>query len=175
MTLPRIDVNGPAMRAHRNLVTVNQAEQKNLERLASGLKINRAADSPASLVVSEQMQIQISSLNQAIENSEVSISLAQTTEGASTVASRVLVNICQLAVYASNVGVDSPQMMEADQVELRNSIEMIERVAKDTQFETKALLDGSKGANRVAIGDSFYFVSAGEGTKNSPTSENLGI
>jgi flagellin-like hook-associated protein FlgL len=73
------------------------------------------------------------------------------------------------------VGVNGPQMMEADQVELRNSIEMIERVAKDTQFETKALLHGSKGANGVAIGDSFYFVSAGEGTKNSPTSENLGI
>ena len=169
MTLPRINTNIPAMRAHRSLLTVNEAGQKNMERLASGLRINRAADSPASLVVSERMRGQISSLNQAIENSEVSISLAQTTEGALTEINRVLVNMRQLAVHASNVGVNDPQMMEADQAELRNSIEMIERVAKDTQFGTKALLDGSKGANGVATGNGLYFVAAGEDTKSSPT------
>ena len=169
MTLPRINTNIPAMRAHRSLITVNEAGQNNLERLASGLRINRAADSPASLVVSERMRGQISSLNQAIENSEVSISLAQTTEGALSEINRVLINMRQLAVHASNVGVNDPKMMEADQAELRNSIEMIERVAKDTQFGTKALLDGSKGANGVATGDSLYFVSAGEDTKSSPT------
>ena len=169
MTLPRINTNIPAMRAHRSLVTVNEAGQKNLERLASGLRINRAADSPASLVVSERMRGQISSLNQAIENSEVSMSLAQTTEGALSEINRVLINMRQLAVHASNVGVNDPKMMEADQAELRNSIEMIERVAKDTQFGTKALLDGSKGANGVATGDGLYFVSAGEDTKSSPT------
>ena len=169
MTLPRINTNIPAMRAHRSLITVNEAGQNNLERLASGLRINRAADSPASLVVSERMRGQISSLNQAIENSEVSISLAQTTEGALSEINRVLINMRQLAVHASNVGVNDPKMMEADQAELRNSIEMIERVAKDTQFGTKALLDGSKGANGVATGDGLYFVSAGEDTKSSPT------
>ena len=115
------------------------------------------------------MRGQISSLNQAIENSEVSISLAQTTEGALTEINRVLVNMRQLAVHASNVGVNDPQMVEADQAELRNSIEMIERVAKDTQFRTKALLDGSKGANGVATGNGLYFVAAGEDTKSSPT------
>ena len=169
MTLPRINTNIPAMRAHRSLITVNEAGQKNMERLASGLRINRAADSPASLVISERMRSQISSLNQAIENSEVSVSLAQTTEGALTEINRVLVNMRQLAVHASNVGVNDPQMMEADQAELRNSIEMIERVAKDTQFGTKALLDGSKGANGVATGNGLYFVAAGENTKSSPT------
>lgn len=169
MTLPRINTNIPAMRAHRSLLAVNEAGQKNMERLASGLRINRAADSPASLVVSERMRGQISSLNQAIENSEVSVSLAQTTEGALTEINRVLVNMRQLAVHASNVGVNDPQMMEADQAELRNSIEMIERVAKDTQFGTKALLDGSKGANGVATGNGLYFVAAGENTKSSPT------
>ena len=169
MTLPRINTNIPAMRAHRSLITVNEAGQKNMERLASGLRINRAADSPASLVVSEKMRSQISSLNQAVENSEVSISLVQTTEGALTEINRMLVNMRQLAVHASNVGVNDPQMLEADQTELRNSVEMIERVAKDTQFGTKALLDGSKGANGVATGNGLYFVAAGEDTKSSPT------
>ena len=169
MTLPRINTNIPAMRAYRSLITVNEAGQKNMERLASGLRINRAADSPASLVVSERMRGQISSLNQAIENSEVSISLAQTTEGALSEINRVLTNMRQLAVHASNIGVNDPKMMEADQAELRNSIEMIERVAKDTQFGTKALLDGSKGANGAATGDGLYFVSASEETKSSPT------
>ena len=168
MTLPRINTNIPAMRAYRSLITVNEAGQKNMERLASGLRINRAADSPASLVVSERMRGQISSLNQAIENSEVSISLAQTTEGALSEINRVLTNMRQLAVHASNIGVNDPKMMEADQAELRNSIEMIERVAKDTQFGTKALLDGSKGANGAATGDGLYFVSASEETKSSP-------
>ena len=157
------------MRAYRSLITVNEAGQRNMERLASGLRINRAADSPASLVVSERMRGQISSLNQAIENSEVSISLAQTTEGALSEINRVLTNMRQLAVHASNIGVNDPKMMEADQAELRNSIEMIERVAKDTQFGTKALLDGSKGANGAATGDGLYFVSASEETKSSPT------
>ena len=169
MTLPRINTNIPAMRAYRSLITVNEAGQRNMERLASGLRINRAADSPASLVVSERMRGQISSLNQAIENSEVSISLAQTTEGALSEINRVLTNMRQLAVHASNIGVNDPKMMEADQAELRNSIEMIERVAKDTQFGTKALLDGSKGANGAATGDGLYFVSASEETKSSPT------
>ena len=169
MTLPRINTNIPAMRAYRSLTTVNEAGQKNMERLASGLRINRAADSPASLVVSERMRGQISSLNQAIENSEVSMSLAQTTEGALSEINRVLTNMRQLAVHASNIGVNDPKMMEADQAELRNSIEMIERVAKDTQFGTKALLDGSKGANGAATGDGLYFVSASEETKSSPT------
>ena len=70
MTLPRINTNIPAMRAYRSLITVNEAGQRNMERLASGLRINRAADSPASLVVSERMRGQISSLGQAIENKD---------------------------------------------------------------------------------------------------------
>ena len=168
MSFSSINTNIPSLRAQRFVQTVNETSQKNLERLSSGLKINRAADGPAAMVASEKMRGQISSLNQAIENSEISISLTQTTEGALTEINRVLSNMRQLAVHASNVGVNDEQMLAADQAELENSLKMIERVAKDTQFGTKALLDGSKGGNGVATGENLQFVSAEDRTKDSP-------
>jgi len=76
----KINHNVSAINSHRNL-QANQAEMsKTLERLSSGLKINRASEGPASLVISEQMRAQIAGLNQAIDNSETAVSLVQTTE-----------------------------------------------------------------------------------------------
>ncbi len=166
--MPRINTNIPSMKAHRYLQNANAASDRNLERLSSGLKINQAADGPASLVVSERMRAQISSLGQAIENSENGVSLTQTAEGALTEINRILNNMRQLAVHASNDGVNDEQMLAADQAEMMNSIKTIERIATNTQFGTKHLLDGTRGANGVATGDHLQFVAAGEGTQSSP-------
>ena len=76
----RINQNVAAINSHRNLA-INQAKMaKTLEKLSSGLKVNRAADGPAALVISEQMRAQIAGLNQAIDNSETAVSMVQTTE-----------------------------------------------------------------------------------------------
>ena len=170
MALPRVNHNIPALRAQRHLTNVHAVAEKNLERLSSGLKINRGADGPASLVISENMRAKISGLNQAIENTESGVSLVQTAEGALAEMSNLLKNMRQLAIHASNAGVNDENMLQADQQELENSLQTMNRIAQNTQFGSKNLLDGSKGANGVATGANLQFVSAGVVTKSAPKS-----
>jgi len=165
----RINTNISAINAHRNVQTVNHRSSKNLERLSSGLKINTAADGPASLVVSESMRAQIGGLNQAIENSENGVSMVQTAEGALGEVNRLLRSVRQLAIHASNAGVNDDRMLEADQSELENSLQSINRIATNTQFGVKQLLDGSNGANGVANGEGLQFIGAAPTTATSPT------
>ena len=93
----RINHNIPALNALRNLERTDQDMNRTLERLSSGLKVNRAADGPASLMISEQLRSQIGGLNQAVDNSETSISMIQTAEASLTEVSNLLVNMRQLA------------------------------------------------------------------------------
>ncbi|MGA1136732.1 MAG: flagellin, partial [bacterium] len=74
----RVNTNVSAINSHRNLITNNTEQSKSMERLSSGLKINRGADGPASLVISERLRSQTAGLKQAIDNSEAGISLVQT-------------------------------------------------------------------------------------------------
>ena len=78
----RVNTNVPAINTHRNLTINNTEQAKSMERLSSGLKINRGADGPASLVISERLRAQTAGLKQAIDNSEAGISLAHTAEAA---------------------------------------------------------------------------------------------
>ena len=112
----RVNSNIAALNALRHLQQTEQELGKNLERLSSGRKINHAADGPASLVISEQMKTQISGLGQAIRNSESSISMIQTTEGALNEVSNILINLRQLAVHAANEGTNDEKMLQADQM-----------------------------------------------------------
>lgn len=140
---------------------------KTLEKLSSGMKINRAADSPASLVISEQMRAQIAGLNQAIDNSETAVSMIQTTEANMAEINNLLVSMRQLAIHAANEGVNDEVMLQADQNELRNAMETIERISNQAQFGTKRLLDGSRGAAGSTTGENLEFVSAGLATGDS--------
>ena len=76
----RVNHNSAAMRSLRHLSSTTNETSKNLERLSSGLKINSAADGPADLLISEHVRTQISGLNQAVKNSETSVSMVQTAE-----------------------------------------------------------------------------------------------
>ena len=146
----RINHNVSAINSHRNL-QANQAEMsKTLERLSSGMKINRASEGPASLVISEQMRAQIAGLNQAIDNSETAVSLVQTTEANMSEISNLLTSIRQLSIHAANEGVNDEVMLEADQREIENALATIDRIASQAQFGTKRLLDGSRGAAGTA-------------------------
>ena len=78
----RINTNVSSLNAHRNVMRNQEAQGKTLERLASGLKINQGADAPAQLQISEQLRAQSAGLNQAIDNSEMAVSLMQTAEAA---------------------------------------------------------------------------------------------
>ena len=164
----RIKHNISAMNTQRQLGKAAFDTTQTLEKLSSGEKINRAADGPASLVISEQMRAQIAGLEQAIDNSESGISMVQTAEGALTEVNRLLVDVRQLAIHASNMGVNDDKMLEADQAEIDNALSTIDRIAQNTQFGTKKLLNGSRGANGVANGDGLKFVSADPTTNSSP-------
>ncbi|MCP4547066.1 MAG: hypothetical protein GY835_11425, partial [bacterium] len=118
---------------------------KSLERLSSGMRINKSADDPAGLVVSQSMRAQIAGLGQAIENSEIATSMVQTAEGALTEVHALLTSMRELAIHAANEGANSTADLAADQAEIDNALSTIDRISTNTQFGTKKLLDGSKG------------------------------
>ena len=157
----RVNHNMSAINAHRNVVNNANAQAKTLEKLSSGLKINRAADSPAQLQISENLRAQTAGLSQAIDNSEMAVSLLQTAEGALDEVSRALVQARQLAVHAGNEGVNDPNMLQADQSEFENVLEQINRIATNTQYGHNYLLDGSRAGNGVTIGANLEFIDAG--------------
>ncbi|MGK0289607.1 MAG: flagellin [bacterium] len=170
----RINHNVAAMNAWRNLTNTDANSAKTLEKLASGYKINRAADGPAALVISEQMRAQIGSMEQAIGNSEIAVSMVQTTEAALNEVNGILVAMRQLTIHAANEGVNDTGMLEADQAEIENSLETINRIARQAQFGTRFLLDGSGGISGIAVGDDLKFIEATKGT-NASSSEGYEV
>jgi len=157
----RINHNMRAVNAHRNVVNNSSAQQKTMETLSSGLKINRAADSPAQLQISENLRAQASGLRQSIDNSEMAISLMQTAEGALEEVSRALIQARQLAVHAGNEGANDQNMLQADQSEINNILEQVNRIATSTQYGHNYLLDGSRAGNGVTTGAHLEFVGGG--------------
>ena len=164
----RINSNIAALNALRHLHDTEEALSTNLERLSSGRKLNHASDGPAAMVISEQMKTQIESLDQSIRNSEISMSMLQTTEGALSEVSNILIDMRQLAVHAANEGTNDPKMLQADQNEIENLLSTLGNISRNTQFGTRTLLDGSNSATGVAVGNGLEFVRATETAKSSP-------
>ncbi|MEE9554165.1 MAG: flagellin [candidate division Zixibacteria bacterium] len=146
----RINHNITALDAWRNLTVTTRNIGRTMEKLSSGFRINRAADDPAGLVISEQFRAQIAGLNRAVQNSEASINMIQTAEGALNEINNLLVGMRELAIHAANEGVNDENQLAADQAEITNAIRTIDRIAANTQYGTKKLLDGS-AANVAAI------------------------
>ena len=146
----RINHNLAALNAHRNLLGTTEALSQSMQRLSSGYRINKGADDPAGLVISEQFRAQIAGLNRAIQNSEGSINMIQTAEGALTEVTNLLVSMRELAIHAANEGFNDADQLAADQAEIDNAIKTIDRIAANTQFGSKKLIDGSN-ANTATI------------------------
>lgn len=140
----RINHNLAAMNAHRNLVGTVNSLTSSMQKLSSGFRINKGSDDPAGLVISEQFRAQIAGLNRAIGNSEGSINMIQTAEGALTEMNTLLTGMRELAIHAANEGFNDADQLAADQAEIKNAIATIDRIAANTQFGTKNLLDGTK-------------------------------
>jgi flagellin len=137
-----------------------------LQRLSTGLKINSGADGPAALVISEQQRAQISGLQAAIQNTSKATSLVQTTEGALNELNTLLTQIRSLAVDSANSGVNDSNSLAANQAEVSNALATIDRIAANTQFGTKKVLDGSAGFNGTADTPGITFQRA---TQNATT------
>ena len=137
--------NSTSLNAQANLNRASSALSKTTERLSSGLKINRGADGPAALVISEKQRAQIAGLRQAIDNSDKAVSVVQTAEGSLNEINSLLVKVRSLAIDSANTGVNDADALAANQAEIANALETINRIANNTQFGTKKLLDGSGG------------------------------
>jgi flagellin len=146
----RINHNLAAINAHRNLLNTTGELHSSMERLSSGFRINQGSDDPAGLVISEQFRAQIAGLDRAIENAEGSVSMIQTAEGALTEINALLVSMRELAIHAANEGFNDTDQLAADQAEIDNAIKTVDRIAANTQFGTKKLIDGTK-ANSATI------------------------
>ena len=137
----RINHNISALNAWRSLDNVNSTMGKTLEKLSSGLRINRAGDDAAGLAISEKMRGQIKGLDMAVKNAQDAISLIQTAEGALTETHSILQRMRELAVQAAsdtNTDVDRNQV----QLELDQLREEIDRISRTTEYNTMKLLDG---------------------------------
>jgi len=169
----RINNNIESMNAHRSLLMNDRALSKSLERLASGQKVNRAADDPAALVISEHMRAQVSGMEQAIRNNEVAISLVQTAEGSMNEISSILVSLRQRAISAANVGASDQDMIDANQAEVENGLASIDRVVSSTQFGHYKLLDGTNAAKTVTNEDGSTYIKEGLRFHVGPNAEHM--
>ena len=169
----RINNNIESMNAHRSLLMNDRALSKSLERLASGQKVNRAADDPAALVISEHMRAQVSGMEQAIRNNEVAISLVQTAEGSMNEISSILVSLRQRAISAANVGASDQDMIDANQAEVENGLASIDRVVSSTQFGHYKLLDGTNAATTVTNEDGSITTQEGLRFHVGPNAEHM--
>ncbi|AHL71052.1 Flagellin [Bacillus altitudinis] len=139
----RINHNIAALNTLNRLSANNGASQKNMEKLSSGLKINRAGDDAAGLAISEKMRGQIRGLEMASKNAQDGISLIQTAEGALTETHAILQRMRELTVQAGNTGTQQTEDLTAIKDEMDALIEEIDGIGDRTQFNGKTLLDGS--------------------------------
>ena len=142
-----INHNISAINANRNLTMNGVAQTRSMGRLASGERINRAADDAAGLAVSERMRTQIRGTNQAVRNANDMISFVQTTEGYLGNTGEAIQRMRELAVQAAN-GIYSDSDRVNIQAEISQLIQEVNRIAEQSQFNGMQILDGSiDGAN----------------------------
>jgi flagellin len=125
---------------------------KTIERLSSGYRINVAADDPAGLVISEKLRAQIGGLQQAIKNAGDAVNMVKTAEAALNEVSRLLRSMRDLAVHAANTGGTDAAASGADQAQVINALASLDKIASETQFGQKKLLDGSAGDRAIVTG-----------------------
>jgi len=144
-----INHNVAALNTYRQYNVANKAMNVSMEKLSSGLRINRAGDDAAGLAISEKMRGQIRGLDQASRNAQDAISLIQTAEGALNETHSILQRMRQLAVQAAN-DTNTAEDRKNIQDEIDQLYQEIDRIAETTQFNTKNLLDGSMDVTTTA-------------------------
>jgi flagellin len=147
----RINHNIAALNTHRQLASASEAQGKSMEKLASGLRINKAGDDAAGLAISEKMRGQIRGLDQASRNAQDGISLIQTAEGALSETTSILQRMKELATQSANGTLDDNVDRKAIQAEVDKLNEEIDRISSTTNFNGKKLLDGSIGSGATSI------------------------
>ncbi len=138
----RVNTNVAAMNAYRNLTTTEGATNKSLEKLSSGLRINRAADDAAGLVNSEALRSQVGGLKVATRNAQDGISVAQTAEGALNEVTSILQRVRDLTVQKANGGGNSSTASDAIDAEISTLADEVGRIGSTSKFNGQTLLQG---------------------------------
>lgn len=138
----RINTNVPALNSIRLLAIYQRDQANSLERLATGLRINRAADDPAGLVIASQLKAQIATLNQAVTNTQTAENFLNTADSAAEQISDLLGEI-ESSVVAVQSGTLTPDQILAEQDSVDQAIAAIDRIAGTTKFGSTTLLNGS--------------------------------
>jgi len=141
--MTRINTNVSALTAQHNLRSTNADLNTRLQRLSTGLRINRGADDPAGLIVSERLRSEISSIDKAIGNAERASNVIATSEAALQEVSDLLTSIKGLTVEAANTGAFSRDEIRANQLQIDSAVESITRISNTTTFAGLQLLNGS--------------------------------
>src|SRR5699024_1387979 len=163
-----INHNISALNTHRQLGVNNNAVSSSLEKLSSGLQINRAGDDAAGLAISEKMRGQIRGLDMATKNAQDGISLIQTAEGALTETHAILQRMNELAVQSANDTNISQTDRQAMQEEFNALLEEIDSIADRTEFNKQKLIDGS-------FTDKNFHIGANEGQNITVSIDNMDV
>lgn len=149
-----VNSNIAALNAQRNIGVNNSQLSKSLEKLSSGLRINRAADDAAGLAIATKFAAQVKGLNQAVRNANNTISLVQTAEGGVDTLTKILQRLRELAVQASSDD-NTPADRAVLNQEAKNAVEEFTRIANTSEFNTMPLLDGSFANKYFQIGSNY--------------------
>ena len=157
----KINHNMSAIIANKKLLRTEKGLSDSIERLSTGLRINRASDDAAGMAIASKMRAQIKGLDQASRNASDGVSVLETADGALNEVHNMLQRMRELSVQAAN-GTNTPDDLEAIQSEISSLREEIDRISRDTEFNTKPLLDGTldqrvypdnRGITRIDISD----------------------
>lgn len=140
--MSRINTNVTALTSARILNTNNQRMNKSLERLSTGLRINRGSDDPAGLIASENIRKQIKGVDSAIKNAERASNIVSTAEGSLIEVSSMLLDLQGSLSEAANTGGMSQEEIDANQLQVDSILNTIERIANSAEFEGMKLLNG---------------------------------
>lgn len=135
--------NISSLRAQKSLVSTSSGLSRSLERLSTGLKLNRGADGPAALVISQQQRDQIAELTAAIESTNQTVAMVQTSESALNEVNTLLTQVRGLALDSANTAVTNPEAAAANQAEIDQAVASINQIARSTTFGGRRLFDGS--------------------------------
>ncbi|MBA2175568.1 flagellin [Halobacillus locisalis] len=156
----RINHNIAALNTHRQLGQANNMQQNSMEKLSSGLRINKAGDDAAGLAISEKMRGQIRGLDQAQRNAQDGISMIQTAEGALSESHSILQRMRELAVQSSN-DTNTATDREELQKEVDQLAKEMTRISNNTEFNTQTLLNG--GIDSDNLGKANFHIGANAG------------
>ena len=146
-----INTNTTAMNAHRQLAMTSAAQASSTAKLSSGYRINSAADDPAGLANSEHLRAQMEGLGQAVNNANDAVNVMKTAEGALGESAAILRQIRDVAIHASNTGANDTAAAQADQTQIKGAMEALDRIANQTAFGSKKLLDGSGALSATVL------------------------